>query len=109
MTVFDPTNVQGGDVTLSRTHPGHLAGARLPVGQTPQETGFRDALIGSLQDVNAYQREHEQLSVQAIVDPDSVEAHDLTIAAARASTALSITKNIVDRVIQAYRDITNLR
>jgi flagellar hook-basal body complex protein FliE len=66
-------------------------------------------LIGSLNDVNAQQMSHEQLSIQAIVDPDSVEPHDLTIAAAKASTSLSITKNVVDRVIQAYRDITNLR
>jgi flagellar hook-basal body complex protein FliE len=33
----------------------------------------------------------------------------VTIAQAKASLALSITKNVVDRVIRAYQDIINIR
>jgi flagellar hook-basal body complex protein FliE len=94
---------------LLRTHQQHLPGKRESVDSGVVDTGFRDALLGSLNEVNAQQTSHEQLSVQAVVDPESVDPHDLTIAAAKATTSLSITRNVVDRVIQAYRDITNLR
>lgn len=109
MNIFDPAQVTGNTMQLARTHSNHFAGRREPIPSQSEETGFRNALIGSLEEVNAQQVSHEQLSMQAIVDPESVDPHDLTIAAAKATTSLSITKNVVDRVIQAYRDITNLR
>lgn len=109
MTLFDPAQVQGNSMQVARTHPQHLSGRRDLVPAPVEESSFRSALIGSLEEVNGHQTAHEALSLQAVVNPDSVEAHDLTIAAARANTSLSITRNIVDRVIQAYRDITNLR
>ncbi|MFW5693643.1 MAG: flagellar hook-basal body complex protein FliE [Alkalispirochaeta sp.] len=107
--LFDPGQVQGTAMQIARTNPSHLPGRNEPLPTSSTETGFRDRLIGSLGDVNDAQINHEQLSVQAVVDPDSVEAHDLTIAAAEANMTLGITRNVVDRVIQAYRDITNLR
>ncbi|MFP4152176.1 MAG: flagellar hook-basal body complex protein FliE [Alkalispirochaeta sp.] len=109
MNLFEPAQVQGNAMQLSRTHDNHFAGRREPIPAPVQEHGFRDALVSSLEDVNAQQVAHEELSVRSIVDPESVDPHDLTIAAAKATTSLSITRNVVDRVIQAYRDITNLR
>ncbi len=109
MNVFEPIGSAADRMALARTHQAHVPGGREAIGDQPVDTAFRDALLGSLNAVNDQQIAHEQLSVQAIVDPESVEPHDLTIAAAKATTALSITRNVVDRVIQAYRDITNLR
>ncbi|TVR68322.1 MAG: flagellar hook-basal body complex protein FliE [Spirochaetaceae bacterium] len=94
---------------IARTHPDHLPGKYEPLTPRADAADFRGALIQSLEDVNSHQLEHEQLSIRAVVDPRSVEAHDLTIAAAKATTSLSIAKNVVDRVVQAYRDITSLR
>lgn len=70
---------------------------------------FSDMLFGSLNQVSALELEHSNLAVRAMVAPEEVDPHDVTIAAAQANLALSITRNVVDRVIQAYRDITNLR
>ncbi|MFP4484048.1 MAG: flagellar hook-basal body complex protein FliE [Spirochaetota bacterium] len=70
---------------------------------------FNRMLFDSLNEVNGYQQEHENLSVQSIINPDSVDPHDVTLAAAKANLSLSITKSVVDRVLQAYREITNLR
>lgn len=109
MNIFDSAQVTGNTMQLARTHESHYAGKREPIPAQVRESGFRDALVGSLEEVNAQQLSHEQLSIQSIVDPESVDPHDLTIAAAKATTSLSITRNVVDRVIQAYRDITNLR
>ncbi|MCG8478035.1 MAG: flagellar hook-basal body complex protein FliE [Spirochaetales bacterium] len=109
MTLFEPSAAMGNAIRIERTHPDHLPGKYEPLPDPLERTGFRDALIDSLEETNGLQIAHEELSIRAIMDPESVEAHDLTIAAAKASTSLSITRNVVDRVIQAYRDITNLR
>ena len=102
MTGIDP-------MQIARTHPNHLQGKYEPLASRSGAGDFEGALIRSLEEVNSLQMQHEQLSVRAVVDPQSVDAHDLTIAAAKATTSLSIAKNVVDRVVQAYRDITSLR
>lgn len=109
MDIFSAQQVSGDRFVLARTDGRHLAGKFDPAPSDPQSGSFRSALVSSLETVNAYQRDHEQLSVRAIVEPESVDPHDITIAAATANLSLSITKNVLDRVIQAYRDITNLR
>lgn len=102
MTGIDP-------MQIARTHPNHVQGKYEPLRPLREAEDFRGALIQGLETVNSHQMEHEQLSIRAVTDPRSVEAHDLTIAAAKATTSLSIAKNVVDRVVQAYRDITSLR
>lgn len=102
MTGIDP-------MQIARTHTNHLQGKYEPLAPRSGAGDFEGALIRSLEEVNSLQMQHEQLSVRAVVDPQSVDAHDLTIAAAKATTSLSIAKNVVDRVVQAYRDITSLR
>lgn len=97
------------NMAMRRTHGDHLPGKFEPLAPRTEAVSFQDALVRGLESVNSDQMAHEQLSIQAVVNPESVEAHDLTIAAARANTSLSIAKNVVDRVIQAYRDITSLR
>jgi flagellar hook-basal body complex protein FliE len=108
MTFLTPAEVHGDHFMLARTHSGHFAGKHeTPSGSQPGE--FGSMLFRSLDQVNALQNRHEALSVQAIIDPDSVNPHDITIAAAQAELALNITKNVVDRVVRAYRDITTAR
>jgi len=108
MNVFGPDQAAGHMIALRRTHPEHVAGKfdRPPV-ERPER--FSELLFDSLDTVNRQQHTHSDLSVQAIVDPDSVNPHDVTIAAAKAEMSLNITKNVVDRVIRAYRDITTVR
>ena len=43
------------------------------------------------------------------VDPESVDIHDVQIAAEEAEMAVLFTKNIVDKAIRAYKEILNLR
>ena len=111
MTFLDASQVTGNIVDLARTDPRHLTGATADeaASQTSGARSFGGLLLDSLNRVNDMQQTSEALSVQAIVNPESVNTHDVTIAAAKASMSLSITKNVVDRVIQAYREIQNLR
>ncbi|NBF40322.1 MAG: flagellar hook-basal body complex protein FliE [Spirochaetes bacterium] len=105
---FSPVEVTGDLFRLERTNARHFAGAGDAPPQT-QQRNFDEMLMSSLGDVNQAQKDHANLAVQAVINPDAVDTHDVTIAAAKANLSLSITKNVVDRVIQGYREITSLR
>ena len=106
---FGPDQVRGHDVPLARTRAGHFAGPGDPVQPTDGEQEFSRMLFDSLGEVSRLEQAHTDLSIQAVIDPDSVHPHDVTIAANQASLALNLTRNIVDRVVQGYQEITNLR
>ncbi|TVR90683.1 MAG: flagellar hook-basal body complex protein FliE [Spirochaetaceae bacterium] len=108
MINLDPSQVRGDLFQLARTNQNHVPG-RFEVPTTEATGSFGEMVMDGLNQVNALEHQHADLSVRAIVDPDSVNPHDVTIAAAKAEMALNITKNVVDRVVQAYRDITNVR
>lgn len=100
--------VHGDLFSLSRTHQNHLAA---PGDDKIAENGdsFAGLLMNSLQSVNSMQNQAAELSVTAALNPDKVDAHDVTLATAKAEMSLNLTKNVVDRVIQGYKDIINLR
>lgn len=121
MTFLSAQQVSGHELVLARTDPRHLTG-RLDPQQSASASGaaaqrasgsqngtFASMLLDGLNSVNDQQQTADQLSVQAVVDPDSVDAHDVSIAAAKANLSLNITKSVVDRAIQAYREIQNVR
>jgi flagellar hook-basal body complex protein FliE len=70
---------------------------------------FDTVMLKALDKVNAYQQNYEALYQQMIVDPDSVEVHDITDAQAKAGMSLNITRTILNRVVQAWKDIINTR
>ena len=105
----------GQALDLVLTNPGHLqakernAGADSSVQPSAASKSFGELLTNSLEDVSQNQITHEQLAIQGIIDPDSVDVHDITIAAAKADLSLQIARNVVDRLISGYREITSLR
>lgn len=105
----DIANV-GSAMPLMRTDSQHLTGLneQPPSGES-QPGGFGEMLFRNLEQVNSLEQTHQQLAIQSIVNPDSVNPHDVTIAASKANLALSITKAVVDRALQAYQEISNLR
>lgn len=110
MSLFGPSQVGGDIVTLRRTNPLHLnsAGQTGPINE-PAKAGFGSLLFDALNGVNDMAQKSLSLEQQAIVDPKSVNAHDITIALAEANMGVSITKAVVDRVLQAYQNIINVR
>jgi flagellar hook-basal body complex protein FliE len=74
-----------------------------------QPLSFEDALLEAMEGVNAYQAKSEDLIQQMIVDPDSVDAQDVTIAMAEANLALNLAKTILSRVVTAWKDVINTR
>jgi flagellar hook-basal body complex protein FliE len=99
---------------LNLVAPQDLAGFRTKAARAMDEAGgeaadFGSLLINKLNQVNAIQQESMELSQRMLTDPDSVDAHDVMMSLAEASMSLNITKQVIDRVIRAYRDITGTR
>jgi len=70
---------------------------------------FEDAMLQALDKVSGAQMNASDMQKQAIINPDSVDIHDITIAQAEASMSLSITRNILSRLVQGWRDLINTR
>ena len=70
---------------------------------------FEDAMLQALDKVSGSQLKASDLQKSAIINPDSVDIHDITIAQAEASMALGVTRNILSRLVQGWRDLINTR
>ncbi|UCB46289.1 MAG: flagellar hook-basal body complex protein FliE [Spirochaetota bacterium] len=107
--MFIPGEVQGDIVPLTATNKMHFGFKK--VERKPDEfiSEFGKALQDAFYRVNDLQLESDRLTTALAVRPDSVDIHDVTIAAEQARLSLLFTKSIVDRITQAYRELSNLR
>lgn len=70
---------------------------------------FETAMLQALDKVSGAQHHASKMEVEAIINPDSVDIHDVTMAQAQAEMSLSITRNILSRLVQSWRDLINTR
>ena len=70
---------------------------------------FETAMLQALDKVSGADRLAGQLSQEAIINPDAVDVHDVTIAQAEANMSLGITRIILSRMVQGWRDLINTR
>jgi flagellar hook-basal body complex protein FliE len=70
---------------------------------------FEHAMLQALDKVSGTQHFASDLQTEAIINPDSVDVHDVTMAQAEATMALNITRNILNRLTQGWRDLINTR
>ena len=71
--------------------------------------GFEQTLLGAFDAMNAKQIKSEDIAQQMIIDPESVDVHDVTIAMAEANLSLKIAQTVIDRVIKDWNEITTTR
>ena len=111
--------------TMVRTHPKHMgpidspyAGSGKNILALEKKIGaegitragtFEQSMLQALDKVSLSQQFVSDLEKEAIINPDSVDIHDITIAQAEASMALSITRNVLSRLVQGWRDLINTR
>jgi flagellar hook-basal body complex protein FliE len=70
---------------------------------------FDSTMLRALDKVSGYQQQADYMIQQAMLDPDSVDAHDVSNAQAMAGMSLNIARTILNRVVQSWRDIRNTR
>lgn len=66
---------------------------------------FEQSLLKAFDEVNAKQQRTTELGAQMIVDPESVDVHDITIAMAEAGMSLKIAQTLIDRIVKSWNDI----
>ena len=84
-------------------------GKTIGAGGALKDEIFSDTMLRALDKVSSYQKYNEDLYQQALIAPDSVNVEDIAMAEAAASMSLNITRTILNRVVQAWRDIINTR
>jgi flagellar hook-basal body complex protein FliE len=106
--VADVNGINGDIVNLRATHPTHFG---IPKRERVEKEGedFISEFSRALKDAFYRVNESERLTQALAVRPDTVDIHDVTIAAEKARIALLFTKSIVDRVTQGYRELINVR
>ncbi|GHT51166.1 hypothetical protein FACS1894102_7060 [Spirochaetia bacterium] len=75
----------------------------------PDGASFSDAMLKAIDRVSGDSMRVEDLELAAMTDPSSVDAHDLTIAQAKASMSLGIARRVLTNLTQAWKDIINTR
>ncbi len=70
---------------------------------------FDNFLIDAMSSVNDKQISASDISQQVIIDPDSVDVHDVTISMAEANLSLTLANTVVSRLTQAWSEITTTR
>jgi flagellar hook-basal body complex protein FliE len=110
MDLLNVGQTKGWDVEVLRTDPRHFdsSGNTGPLAKDTKET-FQGMLNTAIEGVNSDQIKATDLYQRMVTDPDSVDVHDVTIAAAKAQMSLNLAKTTIERGLQAYRDIINMR
>ena len=112
-------NQLSSSLVLARTHHAHYSSQRVAQ-SAAQDTrvsseggvtrgSFAELLQNGIAAVNDTQQNHEALAQLAITNPDQVDVHDVTIAAAKADLSIRLARSIIDRTLNGYREITSLR
>ncbi|HIW35530.1 MAG TPA: flagellar hook-basal body complex protein FliE [Candidatus Treponema faecavium] len=105
---------------MIRTNTAHIGSAPLSgigvaapaqenAGISKSRGNFENYLLDAVNYVNGKQMASADIAQQLIIDPDSVDVHDVTIAMAEASMSLSIMQNVIDRVLTSWSEITTTR
>ena len=68
-----------------------------------------NAMLKAMDGVNAYQNKSSDLLQRMAVDPEAVDAHDVTIAMAEANLSLNIARTVMDRVVRGWKEVINTR
>ena len=74
-----------------------------------EAASFEQTILKAFDSMNAKQTNMDKLGEQMIVDPESVDVHDITIAMAEAGMSLKIAQTLIDRVVKSWNDITITR
>lgn len=110
MQILSNSQVSGDIVNMKSVYGNHITD-----GVTPPQKGekvvsaFAEMFNNAINEVNDLEINATDLADKMAADPNSVDIHDVQIAAEESEMAVLMTKGIVDKVIKAYKEITNLR
>ena len=114
-----------GNLELTRTHAEHIGSApivsaggitganKLSGSSQGEELGkarsFDSYLVEAVDYVNNKQMASAANVEKLIIDPDSVDIHDVTTAMAEANMSLSLAQTVISRMVSSWNEITTTR
>ncbi len=106
-----------GNFELTRTHAAHIGSSPLVsargMGAAEQGLGkarsFDSYLAEAVDYVNGKQMVSAANVEKLIIDPDSIDIHDVTTAMAEANMSLSLAQTVVSRMVNTWNEITTTR
>ncbi len=106
-----PVDIASGDlIGMARTDGLHFTASGGLDGLGSEKTpSFEDAMLKAMEGVNSQQNDVDGLFEQMVVAPDSVDAHEVTIAMAKANMSLNIARTVLDRIVRGWKDVINTR
>lgn len=104
-----PLSPKGDNVKIATNDERHYGDVVKPHNVNDVAESFADTLKKSLEKVNDLEVDADNLTQKMVFEPNSVDAHQVMIASEKARIAVTFTKTLVDGVIKAYRDLSNLR
>ena len=97
------------DLPMRTSDPRHMQPGVAPANPERVTEGFAAALGQALGRVESLDVRSQNLTARAVYEPDSVEAHEVVLAAEKARFALNLTKTVTDGLIRGYQSLTNPR
>ena len=107
-----------GSLELNRTNPAHIGTKSLvdsvnltKATENPEKTkgNFETYLMEAIDRMNNQQLDVTNLQQKVIMDPDSVDIHDVTTAMAKAQMSLNLAQTVIDRVISGWNELSTSR
>ncbi|GBF50607.1 flagellar hook-basal body protein FliE [Leptospira ryugenii] len=99
----------GDRVSVQRTDNRHYG--KTNEAKSPDEVAgtFADAMKKAFEQINDQQVTADEMTQKIVFDPNSVELHEVMIAAEKARISLTFAKTMTDGFVRAYRELTTLR
>ncbi|MCR9144432.1 MAG: flagellar hook-basal body complex protein FliE [bacterium] len=97
------------DLPMQTSDARHMQPGSTPTNPERVTEGFAAALGEALGRVESLDVRSQDLTARAVYEPDSVEAHEVVLAAEKARFALNLTKTVTDGLIRGYQSLTNPR
>lgn len=108
MKIYTNSELTGDLVSLKKTRNKHIGQTRQHKTAGDIPGSFKDVFNKAISQVNELDHQSVDLANQMVSDPSSVNIHDVQIASEKAEMAAFFTKSVVDKVINAYKKMTEL-
>lgn len=104
-----PLHAKGDRVPVQTSNSKHYVNQIEPTPSDNAVESFAGVLEKAIEGVNNEQVHAEKLTEKLVYNPESVNAHEVMIASAKARLSLTFTKTITDGIVRAYKELSNLR
>lgn len=108
MTVYNPY-LKPYDVGLKLSNKNHISDGLVQNNSSQVVPTFAQALNLAFNNMNQLEQDAQRLQVAMVTNPESVDAHQVSIAQTKAELSLSFAKAISSRIINGFKELENLR